>query len=466
MYSLRRLYPGAWAPLLIAIWCAAIAVAPQPSTKMWLALPAPIAGLMWWSMETPGRWLFPFFICLLLTPPLPFPWGDAGVHAAPSLLLLGLLSSAVRLPQWRPLGSPLLLAFAGFFLALLTSTGFAALYSGAGTALGSLARVALFGTGVFVFLFARSGPREQDNPLDFAQFLFVTGAAAALFACLDYFFQFPTPAGFGAQYVWLDEGMFRRAQGLFYEASTLGNFCAFFLIMTLVAWFRPRVDRPCSKTALATGAIVFSLALILSYSRASIVNVIIGCLALMFLRRAKMGRTLFAAGLGAIVAGMVIRLALPSFAGNYWTRIVTSVQYFWYSPDGVLSGRLTHWEIIRDFLLREPWHAVFGVGYKTLPYSHFVGERVIVDNTWLSLFAETGLFGLGSFLLLNVLILRAGFRAARSGKPRASLFGEWIFCFWAGEIAQMFSGDLITYWRVLPVYFWVLAIAARETEAA
>ena len=30
MYSLRRPYPGAWAPLLIAIWCAAIAVAPRP----------------------------------------------------------------------------------------------------------------------------------------------------------------------------------------------------------------------------------------------------------------------------------------------------------------------------------------------------------------------------------------------------------------------------------------------------
>jgi len=25
----------------------------------------------------------------------------------------------------------------------------------------------------------------------------------------------------------------------------------------------------------------------------------------------------------------------------------------------------------------------------------------------------------------------------------------------------MFSGDLLTYWRVLPVYFWVLALAVR-----
>jgi hypothetical protein len=30
----------------------------------------------------------------------------------------------------------------------------------------------------------------------------------------------------------------------------------------------------------------------------------------------------------------------------------------------------------------------------------------------------------------------------------------------------MLSGDLITYWRVLPVYFWVLAAALRDSSGA
>jgi hypothetical protein len=38
-----------------------------------------------------------------------------------------------------------------------------------------------------------------------------------------------------------------------------------------------------------------------------------------------------------------------------------------------------------------------------------------------------------------------------------------MFCFWAGQSVQMLSGDLLTYWRVLPVYFFVLALAARES---
>jgi O-antigen ligase len=89
---------------------------------------------------------------------------------------------------------------------------------------------------------------------------------------------------------------------------------------------------------------------------------------------------------------------------------------------------------------------------------------VIADNTYLSLLVETGVFGLTAFLALNFLILREGWRAAKSANPRASFHGEWIFCFWVGEMVQMFSGDLITYWRVLPVYFWVLGTAIRESE--
>ncbi len=41
-----------------------------------------------------------------------------------------------------------------------------------------------------------------------------------------------------------------------------------------------------------------------------------------------------------------------------------------------------------------------------------------------------------------------------------------MFSFWTGQMVQMLSGDLLTYWRVLPVYFWVLALAVRRPESA
>jgi O-antigen ligase len=163
-------------------------------------------------------------------------------------------------------------------------------------------------------------------------------------------------------------------------------------------------------------------------------------------------------------AAVAVQILLPSFSTNYWARITASFQYAASSPDGVLSGRLTSWLFLGDFLLREPWTAIFGIGYKTLPYSDFAGAAVVADNTYLELLVETGIVGLLAFLALNAAILRTGMRAARRVQPRAQIFGEWIFCFWVGEMVQMMSGDLITYWRVLPVYFWVLAIAAREAD--
>jgi hypothetical protein len=48
----------------------------------------------------------------------------------------------------------------------------------------------------------------------------------------------------------------------------------------------------------------------------------------------------------------------------------------------------------------------------------------------------------------------------------ASFFGALIFCFWIGQLFQMFLTDTLTYWRVLPLYFAVLALAVREVDRA
>jgi O-antigen ligase len=80
---------------------------------------------------------------------------------------------------------------------------------------------------------------------------------------------------------------------------------------------------------------------------------------------------------------------------------------------------------------------------------------------YLSLLIETGIVGLAAFVLLNFGIVRTAWRAARCNDPQSSFFGAWIFCFWIGQLFQMLSGDLFTYWRVLPLYFWVLAMAMR-----
>lgn len=451
-------------PLVFGTWASAAALAYSNRAGAILVLLPLVAVILCWTLLRPQRWLIAFFISLLLLPPLPGPIGNSGIHVAPLFAGFGILTGLLFIDEWRDWMHPLSIACLVFLAVLVESVALAALYSGWEVALGSLLRVLLFAIGVYVFLHTFAGPGGTlAGFLGITRLLFWTALAAALFACVDFYLQLPALAGFGEQYVWLDEGVFRRAQGLFYEASTLGNFCAFFLVMVLVSIFRPRDQSPFSRPTLLLGGIVLSVTLILSYSRASLLNLLVAAWVLSLVRLGGRRRSIVLFCGALILAAIGVQLWAPSFSESYWTRIAGSFQYFWSSPDGVLSGRLTHWQVVFHFLAREPWHAVFGVGYKTLPYSNYIGTTVIADNTYLSLLAETGVVGLAAFIALNAAILRTGWRALRSPRPGAAFFGEWIFCFWCGEMVQMLSGDLITYWRVLPLYFWLLGAAARET---
>ena len=446
--------------IFFGCWAAAIALAPSLAVKAVLTAPAVLIPLFWWTVRKPGRWIALFLASALLLPPLPIPIGDSGPH--PSLLLaaIGLWSGMIWLRHWRVDASGAGAALIALFAVLLASAGLAAFHSGTIAAAGSLARVALFGISLYLFFYAAGSPAEGQPRL---RWLYWCAVASAMFACVDFYFQFPAPAGYGPQFVWLDSGVFRRAQGFFYEASTLGNFCAFFLVMVAVALVRPPAESPVSRRGLVLGSAVFFAALMFSYSRASVINVLVASTVFAWLNRRRMQFARVAASLAVLIGGGVLLVwkLFPAFAGIYWLRIYASVEYFFTATEGLLSGRLASWRILIDWIAANPWHALVGIGYKTLPYTDYLGAPVVADNMYLSLLVETGIAGLAALVWLNIAILRSSARAAGSTDARRAFYGTWMLCFWTGEAVQMASGDLLTYWRVLPVYFWVLALALR-----
>ena len=457
------------APALAGSYAAAIALAPKPSVALALAAPLVAVPFAYWAILKRDRWLTLFFAAALLLPPLPLGLGNSGPHPSLIFVILGVLAGVFSLRKWRAPDAPLDRAFGVFFLILLGSAGEAILYSGAQVGLGSLMRVLLFGISVYVFFYAAYGPGSRDPKDAFAQTraLYWVAVASALFACVDFYFQFPAPAGFGEQFIWLRSGVYRRAQGLFYEASTLGNFCAFFLAMIAAALLAPRQQAPVSRRGLLLGGTVFAATLALSYSRGSLLNALVAIAVLIYLNRSRirLGRLFLVLAGAAVAGGLALRALLPLFAGAYWMRVSTSVEYLFSETEGLLSGRVASWRAVLGFLAQHPWHALFGVGYKTLPYSDYLGRTVITDNMYLSLLAETGIVGLGAMVWLSLQILRSARRAAGSPDPRRRFFGSWMFAFWAGQMVQMFTGDLLTYWRVLPLYFWVLAVAVRHEHS-
>ena len=445
-----------WAGAFFGAWAAAIALAPGLPAKLALAVPAAAIPLVWWTLRLPHRWLTLFFASALLLPPLPVAIGDSGPHLCLVFAGLGLIAGAIWMREWRidlsgP-GAPL----AALLAVLAASVAMAALTSGLVPAAGSLARVLLFAISVYVYFYARS-----DAPR--LRWLFYVAATSALFACVDFYYQFPAPAGYGPQFVWLDSGVYRRAQGLFYEASTLGNFCAFFLVMIAVALARPRTESPVSRKALAGGGAVFLAALVLSYSRASLVNVLVALAVLAWVNRKRIhvGRLLVALSIGGGLGALLLWRIFPAFVETYWLRLSASAEYLFSATNGVLSGRVTSWSTLAGWMEQHPWQTLVGIGYKTLPYTDYLGAPVVADNMYLSLLIETGVLGLAALIWLNLAILRAAGRASQSAAPRRAFCGTWMLCFWAGEVVQMASGDILTYWRVLPLYLWVLALAVR-----
>jgi O-antigen ligase len=437
---------------IFGLWAASIALAPTAAVKALLAAPAVLLPMACWTVARPGRWTAPFLAAALLLPPLPVAIGDSGPHICLLFAAFALAGVLLRGQEWRIRMEGATPPLVALFGALLASVAFAAWYSGPSAAAGSLARVALFGISILIFFSPRDGSLELRH-------LFWIAAGSALFACVDFYYQFPAPAGYGPQFVWLDSGVYRRAQGFFYEASTLGNFCAFFLVMIAVAFSRPRPELPVSRKALAAGGAVFFAALILSYSRASLITLAIAVAVLLWRNRRRLRLTRLA--VVAAAAALATWLVFPAFARMYWLRLSATVEFLFSATEGVLSGRVASWRTLLAWISDHPWQAMFGIGYKTLPYTDYLGAPIVADNMYLSLLVETGIAGLAALVWLNVAILRAASEASRSADPRRSFCGMWMLCFWAGEVVQMASGDLLTYWRVLPVYFFVLARAVR-----
>jgi len=440
----------------------AISSAGAPSLAVWipvaLLLSAPVA---WYTFTHTRKWPLLFCAAAILLPPVPFPIGDSGAHASVVVAALGMLAGLARVRAWRVEKSALNAALALLAAAFALSLGFAVLYSGWAIAAGSAVRLFLFCTGIYVYFAASQGPgvESRSEARTTTRWIFAVAAAAALFGCIDFFYQLPAPAGFGAQFIWLDTGVFRRAQGLFYDASALGNFCAFFLVGGVVILAQHR-ERRVMPTALACGGVMlFLAALLVSYSRGSLLTAAIGCAVLAILERRRWanGRTYLVLGLLAATAAAFL-FAYPKFALAYLARFDTISSL---SPDAALSGRLASWSAIGGFIAEHPLQTFFGIGYKTLPYTTHFGQPVIADNMYLSVLVETGVLGLLALLSVNLGILRASARAARGG----SFFGRWMLCFWVGEVFQMLTGDVLTFWRILPVYFWVLAQTVREQAA-
>jgi len=466
----RHSHPRAVAALLgglIGCLVAACCLAGSWRFSVGLVGAAALVSACVWIIQSPLRWWTLFVVSILVLPPLPFALGGAGPHVGLVFAGIGLWAGVARLRQWRFETTGTVLALVGLTFWLAATTVFAALFSGWGAAAAGAARVGLFGTSVYAFLYVAHGPGRYAgiDAFQWARSCFGLASASAALALVDFYYQWPPPGGFAEQFVWLPFGVFRRAQGVFYEAGMLGNLCALFLLMAAVAILRADVGSRVLRTPLlVAGSLVLAVAVAASFSRSSVLNVAAGLAALLLLehRRIRIWRPVAYGALVALGAGVTAWLVAPEIFAAYLTRLGDSLLYAGVAPDALLSGRLETWTRLLRGLADSPAVLLTGIGFKTLPLSSVFGRPLIADNMYLSLLAETGIPGLVLLLTLSISILVAGFRARNSGSARGWFCGTWLICGWIGNLAQMLSVDALTYWRTLPLSFFLLALVHLE----
>ena len=454
--------------LLLGAGAAGVAVLSTPLAAAVALGVFVLIAFVWWVWGGYDRWFLAFAVATCLTPPLPIAVGTTGPHVALFAALLGLWIGLARLSTWRIRNEALAVALVAFWMIMAFSLAPAALDSGTFVAVVGLARLGLLGISVFAFFYFAYCPPDREPQWLPARirFLFALAVGAAIFACLDFYFQWPPPAGFGEQYVWLTGAVYRRAQGFFYDAGTLGNFCAFFLLFVVVALSRSDKRGLPSRGWLMGGGVILAAALLFSFSRSSLLNLGVALCVLMLLERHRVpvGRW-FSIAFAGVAGGLALAWALaPSLAEAYLMRLWFTATELVDKPDLWLSGRLENWSLLLQFLGDHPSKLLLGIGYATLPHTELLGRPVIGDNMYLTLLVESGLIGLSALIALQAALLVAAYRVSKSTDREAALVGTWIFCFWIGQLVQMLSIDVLTLWRVLPLYLGLLGMAVHRAN--
>ena len=331
------------------------------------------------------RWILPFLIAALLLPPLPVAIGGAAPHPALLLAGAGLFAGLLSLRSWHvPADESEPRSAFLFFILLFSAAPAPYLLRPRSRSGGACARGAVR---LSVYLFLLSHCRSGEDvipPIPLSS----TGSSVLrrlrvgpLCVAWISISSSLAPAGFSDQYVWLDTGVYRRAQGLVLRRQHARKF-----LRVLPGDDRGGADAAVrGASGLAPRAArrrsLFSAALIFSYSRALDREPAGGRRGLLALhhKRVPFGRLPRWVRWPACSSLRRARLCPALLQRLANTHATSSPPPIPSSPDACRS-----WRTLPDFLAANPWHALIGIGYKTLPYSDFTGGKVIADNMYLS----------------------------------------------------------------------------------
>lgn len=422
------------------------------------------------SFREPLVFVGVFLLVLILVPPFFLDGlGETPLYVSTILAPVGLAVMFLRLPEFKLHFDPVAKALLVFLVGTGLSLPFGWWLSGTQVGNKGLLRWLMLAQTGLIYLMVRGGARRRETRLEswLVAILVIAAVVSALYGIIDFFWPIPLPHPAADQYIWLRTTIMRRAQGVFYEAGNFANLCAFFLVIAATALLskRERTLR-IPLVFLATFTAVLSLAVFVSFTRSTWVSVLVALLTFVVVSRQVSWRR----GCLFLAVFSIPVVLLWFYSSGLWDYLLNSrlgnLSQLFTDPDLASSGRYDTWKMVLSILESHPQYLLFGVGYKTLPFTRLFHEAIVTDNGFLNLLLETGIIGLGGFLYFSAAVFKTFLRVRKEGFGESSYWGAVLFSFWCGEWAQMAAVDAYTYWRNMAVFLAVMGLVLNRDERA
>ena len=454
--------------LVFGIACAAAMLAIRPILLLPSVACCLYASFVAAALRRPLIFVAVFLVFLITLPPFYFSsLGETPLYLSSLLIPTGLAVLVLRLPDFSVPSDKVATGLTTFLVGIGLSLPFAWWLSGEAIGRQSLLRWLLLAQTALIFALVRGVARWRADPIErwIMPVLLVAAVACGAYGVVDFFWPIPLPHPAADQFIWLESAIVRRAQGAFYEASSFGNCCAIFLVLASAAFLsgQERAVR-IGRHWLLLFISVLSLAIFLCFSRSVWGNVLVS----LAVFAALSGMVKFRRAWGFFAAVLTPLILLWFYFPELWNYFTGNrIGYFGQilaDPNLVASGRLETWATVFSILHRSPIYLLFGVGYKTLPFTRLFHQEIITDNGFLNLLLETGLSGLAGFLILSTAVFKTFWRLTHRAIGGERFWSAALFSLWCGEWVQMLATDAYTYWRSMSVLIALMAFALNRAD--
>jgi O-antigen ligase/polysaccharide polymerase Wzy-like membrane protein len=420
------------------------------------------------SVLEPVIFIIVFLTVLILLPPFFFrQTGETPVYVSSFLLPVAF---AIVVARWSDFQFRLDPIAKGLFLFLFgtgASLPFAWWFSGSTIANPSFLRWLLLAQTFLLYVLVRGGMRVQPGRAErwLIPILMIAAVMGAGYGIYDFIWPVPIPHPSAPQFLYLPNGLVRRAQGVLYESSSFGNLCGFFLAVAAAAFMvRREKALGVSFKLLPPFILILAGAAIVAFSRSSWANTLVTLMVFGLLTRRTRWRRTFIVFSAIAVPMVVLAMYFPEVWNYFLGYRMGSLSLLFSDPNSASSGRYNVWTQIFSILYKFPHYFVMGVGYKTLPFTRLFGHEIVTDNGFLNLLLETGLLGLGGFLLFLTSTLKTFWKLSSSPNALVSFWATILFAFWCGQCVQLLAADAYTYWRNMAVYVSLMALVMNWAE--